>query len=45
MTVRNEPPISRPLTGRVAVVTGAARGIRPGGSRRAEWGWGGCGGD
>jgi NAD(P)-dependent dehydrogenase (short-subunit alcohol dehydrogenase family) len=27
MTIRNEPPISRPLTGRVAVVTGAARGI------------------
>ena len=27
MTIRNEPPPSRPLAGRVAVVTGAARGI------------------
>jgi NAD(P)-dependent dehydrogenase (short-subunit alcohol dehydrogenase family) len=27
MTIRTEPPVSRPLTGRVAVVTGAARGI------------------
>src|ERR1700728_4633086 len=27
MTIRNEPPVSGPLTGRVAVVTGAARGI------------------
>jgi NAD(P)-dependent dehydrogenase (short-subunit alcohol dehydrogenase family) len=27
MTIRDEPPVSGPLTGRVAVVTGAARGI------------------
>ena len=27
MTIRNETPPSRPLAGRVAVVTGAARGI------------------
>ena len=27
MTIRNDSPPSRPLAGRVAVVTGAARGI------------------